>query len=245
VIECVDSPPLNDGWGWNGAQSCRLEVTGTGSCEDHGSYPWGWNAVTRESCRLDEDANQELLMAIEDQSSIWKSFALESYTYRHNAFPSGSDPGCPVAGIPAPVLVNVENGSVVSVRAGTVDVPIERYQTIDQIFDSLREDIDHIVRTPLFSSNLGYPQRYTTSNPIEDCPSWETDHQLDYCGIDSLDCGSMQRPLLTTEQCAAMGGVYRGDPGDGSVHQADFRCESGLPPRGTISEPSIEGAVCC
>ena len=59
-----------------------------------------------------------------------------------------------------------------------------------------------------------------------------------------------ERPVLTTAQCAEMGGVVVGDPGDGRVHQRDYLCESGQPPLGTLmfleGEPiPIEGAVCC
>lgn len=49
---CLDSPPVNDGWGWDGIQSCRIAITGPGVCID--SPPlndgWGWNGV--ESCRI-------------------------------------------------------------------------------------------------------------------------------------------------------------------------------------------------
>jgi len=56
---------------------------------------------------------------------------------------------------------------------------------------------------------------------------------------------------LTPKQCEREGGTVVGDPGDGSVHDPEYRCEkSGEPPIGTIvtedGEPfGIEGAVCC
>jgi len=186
-----------------------------------------------------------LLIAIEDQSVIWDSFAIGSYTYRYNVIPVGSDPGCPVLDISNPIFVDVENGSVVRATVDGTDLPAERYQTFNQVFDTMRENTDRIVRTPRFSSSLGYPERYTTSDPTEDCPSWETDYMFDYCGTEASDCGSGQRTPLTRQQCEVAGGVFTGDPGDGSVHRADFLCESGLPPRGTIAEPDNEGAVCC
>lgn len=191
------------------------------------------------------DGATSLLIAIEDQSVIWDSFAIESYTYRYNAIPVGSDPGCPVVDIPNPIFVDVENGSVVRATVDGTELSVERYQTFTQVFDTMRENIDRIVRTPRFSASLGYPERYTTSDPIEDCPSWEIDYIFDYCGTNTLDCGSAQRTPLTRQRCEVAGGVFTGDPGDGSVHRADFLCESGLPPRGTISEPDNEGAVCC
>lgn len=51
-------------------------------------------------------------------------------------------------------------------------------------------------------------------------------------------------------QCRRLGGAVIGDPGDGSVHQPEYRCASGQPPIFTIfpliGEPiSIEGDVCC
>lgn len=57
---CVDAPPLGDGWGWDGVQSCRIlaesdsaaQVIVQGNCFD--SPPlgdgWGWDGVN--SCRL-------------------------------------------------------------------------------------------------------------------------------------------------------------------------------------------------
>ena len=52
--DCIDTVPLNDGWGWNGAESCRVPATGAGFCQSYGDYPWGWNNTTQTSCRLDE-----------------------------------------------------------------------------------------------------------------------------------------------------------------------------------------------
>ncbi len=58
------------------------------------------------------------------------------------------------------------------------------------------------------------------------------------------------RLLLTMAQCAEMGALIVGDPGDGRVHRPDYVCEGGEPPLGTIQfeageSISIEGSVCC
>ncbi len=54
---------LNNGWGWDTelSESCPPLVQSnittqhvTSHCEDHGGYPWGWNAVNLVSCRLDQ-----------------------------------------------------------------------------------------------------------------------------------------------------------------------------------------------
>lgn len=55
---------------------------------------------------------------------------------------------------------------------------------------------------------------------------------------------------FSSAQCLREGGVVVGDPGDGSVHQPEYRCESGQPPLFTVfalkGEPiAEEGAVCC
>lgn len=56
---------------------------------------------------------------------------------------------------------------------------------------------------------------------------------------------------LTAKECERQGGTVVGDPGDGSVHDPEYRCEdSGEPPIGSIvtedGKPfGIEGAVCC
>jgi len=44
---CVDTPPLNDGWGWNGASGCQLSVTQTSTQPVESQ--WGnriWNCVS-------------------------------------------------------------------------------------------------------------------------------------------------------------------------------------------------------
>jgi hypothetical protein len=52
--ECVDTDPVNDGWGWNGVTSCRVPLErDVYRCDDVGSAPWGWNATLSTSCRLD------------------------------------------------------------------------------------------------------------------------------------------------------------------------------------------------
>jgi hypothetical protein len=60
----------------------------------------------------------------------------------------------------------------------------------------------------------------------------------------------LERPVLTRADCVGSGGQIIGDPGDGSVHLAGFRCDSGAPPIATVvpsdGEPiAIEGEVCC
>lgn len=57
---CLDSPPIGDGWGWDGNYSCRIEsanVVASDTCFD--SPPlgdgWGWNGV--DSCRIDPGEN--------------------------------------------------------------------------------------------------------------------------------------------------------------------------------------------
>lgn len=48
---CED--PDGDGYGWNGIATCIVD---SAQCNDYGTYPWGWNPVTRTSCRLDEQS---------------------------------------------------------------------------------------------------------------------------------------------------------------------------------------------
>ena len=62
LAECIDTPPFDDDWGWNGSlgESCRLSVssvdnnTNAGSCVDTPPLDddWGWNESLGESCRL-------------------------------------------------------------------------------------------------------------------------------------------------------------------------------------------------
>lgn len=54
--ECIDTEPMNDGWGWDGSSSCQIEVVNP-ACVD--SPPigdgWGWNGI--ESCRVSPGEN--------------------------------------------------------------------------------------------------------------------------------------------------------------------------------------------
>jgi len=50
---CVDTEPLNDGWGWNGMASCVVATeVDLFRCDAVGNFPWGWNPTTKSSCRL-------------------------------------------------------------------------------------------------------------------------------------------------------------------------------------------------
>jgi len=55
--ECTSSgsDTDGDGYGWENEQSCVV-VAAPAVCEDRGDYPWGWNPVTLQSCRLDSTA---------------------------------------------------------------------------------------------------------------------------------------------------------------------------------------------
>ena len=51
VSNCVDTPPFDDDWGWNGTDSCRLSEGGgpvAGVCIDSDGDGYGWNGV--ETC---------------------------------------------------------------------------------------------------------------------------------------------------------------------------------------------------
>jgi len=54
IAECIDTEPLNDGWGWNGDTSCLTDQPAqAGDCIDYEPIGdgWGWNGVT--SCPID------------------------------------------------------------------------------------------------------------------------------------------------------------------------------------------------
>jgi len=62
--------------------------------------------------------------------------------------------------------------------------------------------------------------------------------------------GSTPGMPMSVEECTAAGGQVVGDIGDGRVHRADYLCNNGEVPLGTINysdgEPiATEGAVCC
>lgn len=56
-------------------------------------------------------------------------------------------------------------------------------------------------------------------------------------------------PLMSAKECSDVGGELVGDIGDGRIHKADYLCNNGTAPIGTIytqDEPVMtEGAVCC
>jgi len=51
--ECVDTGVLGDGWGWDGQQSCEIDIP-AGECIDFDGDGWGWNGV--DSCRTSQQA---------------------------------------------------------------------------------------------------------------------------------------------------------------------------------------------
>jgi hypothetical protein len=57
-------------------------------------------------------------------------------------------------------------------------------------------------------------------------------------------CPPASPEVLTVEECEDGGGTVVGDPGDGSTHDPDYRCEDGRRPIGRV-DFGIEGGVCC
>jgi|GEM_PF-6730497 len=59
--ECVDTPPMNDGWGWDGLNSCRIGGTQAGACVDVAPVGdgWGWNGVA--SCQVGDNSVAECI----------------------------------------------------------------------------------------------------------------------------------------------------------------------------------------
>jgi hypothetical protein len=88
--------------------------------------------------------------------------------------------------------------------------------------------------------------------PIGTIPRGEGVPVLDQGGVCCMDPRRpfAIRPEMTEAECTAKGGAVVVDPGDGSTHQPEYRCQNGQPPIGTIrteeGEPIyVEGAVCC
>ena len=62
--ECIDTTPLNDGWGWDGVTSCEVATeVDLFQCESVGNFPWGWNPTTKSSCRLELAGSAEDLLS--------------------------------------------------------------------------------------------------------------------------------------------------------------------------------------
>lgn len=141
-----------------------------------------------ESCPSDNSEQCELLAQIEDQQALWDASSLDSYVYRSLSIAAGNgEPGCPIVDIPEPLLVTVENGSIVSVGDEVDEIVLARFRTIDQHFDFMRDNVDRLLLTATYSQALGYPTRYRIADPIEDCPSWSVDFDINVCG-DDFDC---------------------------------------------------------
>lgn len=67
---------------------------------------------------------------------------------------------------------------------------------------------------------------------------------------ESTVSNNQQRVNLSRAQCSELGGVEVGDIGDGRIHRANYLCENGKPPLGSIvsinGQPiATEGSVCC
>lgn len=54
MARCTLSATIRDntGYGWENGQTCI--VSSETNCEDRGGFPWGWDPVNLNSCRLDE-----------------------------------------------------------------------------------------------------------------------------------------------------------------------------------------------
>ena len=52
ICESATSDSDGDGYGWENEQSCVVDTSQQGQCEDRGDFPWGWNPVTLSSCLL-------------------------------------------------------------------------------------------------------------------------------------------------------------------------------------------------
>ena len=52
ICESATSDSDGDGYGWENEQSCVVDTSQLGQCEDRGDFPWGWNPVTLSSCLL-------------------------------------------------------------------------------------------------------------------------------------------------------------------------------------------------
>lgn len=54
AIDCVDTGVPGDGWGWDGMDSCRIDIP-AGECVDLDGDGWGWDGV--DSCTTDVQSN--------------------------------------------------------------------------------------------------------------------------------------------------------------------------------------------
>ncbi len=97
--ECVDTPPVGDGWGWDGVTSCR--VTGdvepvVATCEDTPPVGdgWGWDGVA--SCRVAGDV-QPVTATCEDTAPIGDGWGWDGVT------------SCRVSGDTQPVASSCED----------------------------------------------------------------------------------------------------------------------------------------
>lgn len=91
-VECVDTFPLGNGWGWDGHKSCNYNANGDNvryvTPEYVGAPPnanisqcsyvdallydgWGWNATTGQSCPPEDDSTEAVAECVDSDGDGW------------------------------------------------------------------------------------------------------------------------------------------------------------------------------
>ena len=75
TCESASSDSDGDGYGWENEQSCIVQSSQQGQCEDRGDFPWGWNPVTLSSCLLGELAEPSECIDSDGDGYGWNGIA--------------------------------------------------------------------------------------------------------------------------------------------------------------------------
>lgn len=113
-----ESDSDGDGYGWENNKSCVV-ASASGVCEDRGDYPWGWNPVSKTSCRLDAaDTSNDVIDSVSNtpaETGICIDSDGDGYGWNgtDTCDPGSSD----TTDVSAPMFTNLATGESVALTA--------------------------------------------------------------------------------------------------------------------------------
>ncbi|WP_157735724.1 hypothetical protein [Granulosicoccus antarcticus] len=191
--------------------------------------------------------------------NIASNGVLTRYDYQQDGTADSSGENCYVIG--DPITLTPEGGDSYSIA----DVASTIVRSDDNLTVTLaEEDKNDLDEDGDVTENLTLDLTLLTTPTLADLNSCsseeaapETDEEtgndspnLDDQAGSGLPSFGADRPTMSTLDCEYEGGTIVGDIGDGSINDADYRCESGQSPIANILDPDgvpvhTEGAVCC
>jgi hypothetical protein len=111
----------------------------------------------------------ELINLIETNQEKWEASNISTYAFTYYSAPTD----CPTADPFPPVEITVENDTVANLYVPdlgiNLDISINSYPTINEIYEVIIDSIDVIEGKPSFDEYFGYPINYETDASDAEC----------------------------------------------------------------------------